>query len=208
MITFDDGYLDNFETTFPILRGHGAQAVFLLCTGMVGSSRLQWWDQIAWLMGNARRRRFSLSVPAPLPVDVDRDGPSRSLRNVIRHFKRPDNADPGGFQSALAEACYASDLPEARRRFLSWDEALAMKQGGMAVGSHTCSHRILSSLPLEQQRWELTESPAILHQRSGVAPDILPYPVGEPSSFGELTRQIAREAGHRAAFSFYGGVNR
>jgi peptidoglycan/xylan/chitin deacetylase (PgdA/CDA1 family) len=68
LITFDDGYLDNYEIAYPILRSHGAQGVFFLATGMVGSCELPWWDRIAYLVKTARRRRFSLRYPAELSI--------------------------------------------------------------------------------------------------------------------------------------------
>jgi peptidoglycan/xylan/chitin deacetylase (PgdA/CDA1 family) len=160
------------------------------------------------LVKNARRRRYTLATPVPLTIDMEREGLALGIQKVISHFKRPDNVDPDGFLSALEEASGAPPPPEMGRRFLDWDEALAMVRGGMSVGSHTLSHRILSSLPPEEQRRELAGSRDVLHQRLGVAVDSLAYPVGEPSSFSGLTRQFAREAGYRAAFSFFGGVNR
>ena len=48
LITFDDGYLDNYKTAFPILHSHGAQGVFFLCTNLVGSGFVPWWDRIAY----------------------------------------------------------------------------------------------------------------------------------------------------------------
>jgi peptidoglycan/xylan/chitin deacetylase (PgdA/CDA1 family) len=73
LITFDDGYLDNYEIAFPILRSHVVQGVFFLATSMVGSCQVPWWDHIAYLMKTARRRRFSLRYPADLAVDIDRE---------------------------------------------------------------------------------------------------------------------------------------
>jgi peptidoglycan/xylan/chitin deacetylase (PgdA/CDA1 family) len=77
----------------------------------------------------------------------------------------------------------------------------------MAVGSHTHSHHVLSQLDTNRQFEELSESRAILKKELGVEVDALAYPVGGRISFTEQTQKAARDAGYRAAFSFYGGAN-
>jgi hypothetical protein len=53
LITFDDGYLDNYRIAFPVLRSHGVQGVFFLATSMVGSCHVPWWDHIAYVVKTA-----------------------------------------------------------------------------------------------------------------------------------------------------------
>jgi peptidoglycan/xylan/chitin deacetylase (PgdA/CDA1 family) len=43
-ITFDDGYLDNFEVAAPILDKLGLPATFFVATGWIGSRVVPWWD--------------------------------------------------------------------------------------------------------------------------------------------------------------------
>ena len=38
-VTFDDGYLDNYQNAVPILTRHGIPAAFFVSTGMIGTSR-------------------------------------------------------------------------------------------------------------------------------------------------------------------------
>jgi peptidoglycan/xylan/chitin deacetylase (PgdA/CDA1 family) len=38
LITLDDGYLDNYENAYPILRYHGMVATFFIITGMLGNT--------------------------------------------------------------------------------------------------------------------------------------------------------------------------
>jgi peptidoglycan/xylan/chitin deacetylase (PgdA/CDA1 family) len=83
-----------------------------------------------------------------------------------------------------------------------------MIRGGMAIGSHTHSHHVLSQLDTNRQFEELSESRAILKKELGVETDALAYPVGGRISFTDQTQKAARDAGYRAAFSFYGGTNR
>jgi peptidoglycan/xylan/chitin deacetylase (PgdA/CDA1 family) len=44
-ITFDDGYLDNYEKAAPILERLGLPATFFLATGFIGSDEVAWWDR-------------------------------------------------------------------------------------------------------------------------------------------------------------------
>ena len=50
LITFDDGYRDNYEIAFPILKAEGVPATFFIATGFVDTPRLPWWDEIAWMV--------------------------------------------------------------------------------------------------------------------------------------------------------------
>jgi len=44
-ITFDDGYLDNFEIAAPILRRLGLPATFFVASAFIGSNRVPAWDR-------------------------------------------------------------------------------------------------------------------------------------------------------------------
>jgi peptidoglycan/xylan/chitin deacetylase (PgdA/CDA1 family) len=208
LITFDDGYMDNYEVAFPILRSHGAQGVFFLTTDLVGSCRVPWWDAIAFIIKSARRKQFTLRFPYQLSVDIDQDGLSDSLRSVVKAYYGPENTDPDRFILELKEAAQGDDPPTTMRRFLNWDEAREMIAGGMAIGSHTIHHPILSRLGREDQRRELAQSRATLKDKLGMNAEALAYPFGVEDSFSAQTMEIAQETGYRAAFSFYGGTNR
>lgn len=43
-ITFDDGYVDNFEVAAPVLKSYGLPATFFISTGFIGSNRVPFWD--------------------------------------------------------------------------------------------------------------------------------------------------------------------
>jgi len=46
VITFDDGYEDNYTTAFPILKKHNFPATIFLTTGRLGSDNYMNWDEI------------------------------------------------------------------------------------------------------------------------------------------------------------------
>jgi peptidoglycan/xylan/chitin deacetylase (PgdA/CDA1 family) len=207
LITFDDGYLDNYKIAYPILRSHGVQGVFFLTTSMVGSCEIPWWDRIAYLVKTARNRQFSLHYPAEISVDIDKAGLNKSLTAILRSYKQFNNSDAKRFMLELAEASRGEEPPRTLRRFLNWDEAREMIAGGMEIGSHTHSHQVLSQLEPEAQRQEIAGSRSIIINQLGIEVKALAYPVGHKVSFTEETKRIALESGYRCAFSHYGGAN-
>lgn len=206
LITFDDGYLDNYEIAFPILRSQGAQGVFFLCSNLVGSNFVPWWDRIAYLVKSSAKRKFTLRYPTALDVDIDKSGLEQSLRKILDLYKSPGNLDFERFMVDLTEVLGTTAMSDVPRRFLSWDEAQEMIAGGMAIGAHTHTHAMLSKLEEEEQRRELTLSRAIIQEKLNTNADSFAYPFGSKTAFTKQTEQIAEEAGFRAAFSYYGAT--
>ena len=204
-ITFDDGYINDYTTSFEILKANGCAAAFFLVPEYVGTSTIPWWDEVAYLVRNSPRPHITLSTPAPLTVTLGTDR-EPAIRTVLRHYKRPDNLHG---EMLLAELRNQADceLPAARRRFITWEEAREMKAAGMVIGSHTQTHGILGQMSPDAQEWELVESKKNIEANLGDKIDSLAYPVGIRGTFSETTEKIASSAGYRMCFSFYGGIN-
>jgi peptidoglycan/xylan/chitin deacetylase (PgdA/CDA1 family) len=52
IVTFDDGYMDNYRNAFPILRRYGVPATFFIATGFVEGQKPPWWDLRAFIAKN------------------------------------------------------------------------------------------------------------------------------------------------------------
>jgi len=207
-ITFDDGYLDNYQTAFPILRSHGLHATFFLPTSFIGTPRLPWWDTIAYIIKHSRHDSFKVNYPRPAEFRLDRAKPSATVFQVLMVCHETSTTNYAPLIDELETAC---DCPRpngsSERCFLNWDEAREMQSAGMTFGSHTHTHEVLSGLSAERQVSELAESRTILERELGRRIDVLAYPVGAAYTFNADTRAALEGAGYQAAFSFYGGIN-
>jgi peptidoglycan/xylan/chitin deacetylase (PgdA/CDA1 family) len=208
LITFDDGYLDNYQLAFPVLRRHGVQGVFFVPTGFVGTGRIPWWDAVAYVVKRSRQQRIRLEYPQVQEFDLAADGAARCIMNILRLYKQPAMRDHERFMEQLERVCDATRPNEGTARcFLNWDEAREMVQGGMAFGSHTHNHEILSKQTAAAQLEELTVSRRILEAELKQSVDTLAYPVGARDTFSPDTVAALKQAKYRAAFSFYTGFN-
>ena len=209
VITFDDGYLDNYEVAFPVLRKHGLSAMFFLPTSYVGTGYVPWWDRIAYVVKRATRPVIRLSYPHQAEFDIERLGRDMACLQVLRLYRDAATTDPDRFERELQQAC-EQECPTfaATPRFLNWDQAREMLRAGMSFGSHTHTHQILSKLTSEEQLVEVQTSRDILQRELQVPVDVLAYPVGSRHTFSDVTVNALKKTGYRAAFSHYGGGNR
>ena len=60
IITFDDGYKDNYLRAYPILRRYKLPATISLATGHINTHKLFWWDKIAYIINKTKIKKFTL----------------------------------------------------------------------------------------------------------------------------------------------------
>jgi peptidoglycan/xylan/chitin deacetylase (PgdA/CDA1 family) len=208
MITFDDGYIDNYTIAFPVLRDARVPATFFLPTSYIGSDRIPWWDQIASLLRRAKAKTIHLDYPEPRGFSLDKMHLDETIRAVLKLYKSPAMQDPERFGNMLEGVCGVNREERAGMPlFLNWAQAREMQRTGMSFGSHTHSHRILSKLDWADQVEELRGSRETMEQQLTCEVRAVAIPVGLRDSFNRDTERALVETGYRVAFSFYDGVN-
>jgi peptidoglycan/xylan/chitin deacetylase (PgdA/CDA1 family) len=209
ILTFDDGYRDNYEIAFPLLREHGVPATFFLTTGFLDRPRVPWWDELAWMAKTSRRQRLEPGswLRAPLALEGDRRA---AIDELTRAFKALPATRTEDFLDYCAEAAGTGRCPEAAATdlWMTWRMAAELRDAGMVIGGHTVSHPVLGRADELRQRREIEECARRLREELGVPMRFFAYPVGLPGSFDATTRRILERAGVTLAFSLYGGYAR
>jgi len=214
VITFDDGWLDNYRHAYPVLKREGLPATIFLPTDYVGSDQWFWPDQIAYLLRTARVQGLYVKhfeqIEALLSELLGPDGES-SVKVLLREEGAADQLIERckTFQKGQIQALVNSlavglgvSLPVGRV-VVNWDEVREMSQGGISFGSHSCSHRIMTTITPSEVSQELATSGQIL-ERAGI--NYIPvfcYPNG--NSNAEIQAQ-AKAHGYEAAVSVQMGV--
>ena len=205
LLTFDDAYLDNYTTAYPILQSLGVQGTFLLPTAFVGSNLVPWWDSIAHMV--ARSPSNLIRVPSLTDAVLDRslDGPAALTRLILRLYKNTNNPNPS---TMMAEVSESSGVPlpvfAGRRRFFSWEEAREMLRGGMAMGAHSHSHSLMGGLSAERQKEEAIISARHIADNLHFQPRVFALPCGSSSP---ETAGVLAKAGYEMSLLTRRGLN-
>lgn len=209
VITFDDGYIDNYSIAFPILKKHNCTAAFYIATGYVNSPQIPWWDEIAWIIRHCNKKSIQLSN-WPKPIDISTGTIIEKIRAILREFKLDESRSMADKITELETICQCqfNEQIKETQLFINWQQIKEMSENGMHIGSHSMSHNILSHLSVQEQTLELQQSKIELEQQLNEKITSLAYPVGNSTSFSEDTMNVAKEAGYELAFSFIPGIIR
>ena len=204
IVTFDDGYLDNYTHAYPVLRELGLPATVFLATGHVGGHAPFWWDRIAWCLFTTRRSQVALPQVAPCPFPLRSVAQRRAAtRRILEWIKEVPEAVKANFLAGLNETFEVDDrdMP-AERQHLTWEQVREMADYGIEFGAHTVTHPVLTKVAQEQLERELRESKAELERRLDAEAIAFSYPVGPMGKRGGAVRRAVGECGFRYAASY------
>jgi peptidoglycan/xylan/chitin deacetylase (PgdA/CDA1 family) len=208
LLTFDDGYRDNFEVAFPILKSHGVPATFFVTTGFLDGRMISWWDEIAWMIRNSPHRELDSNEWFERRLSLDPEGQEGAIKALIAVYHRLSLESTDTFLESLAALTGSGRHRQGYDGWMTWDEIRELRAAGMRIGGHTVNHPVLARLPADEQEQEIVDCKRRLEQELAESIRYFSYPFGERDSFDETTRAILAENDVEYAFSLYNGYRR
>ncbi len=207
LITFDDGYDDNYRHAWPILRDVGLSAMFFVSTGHIDSGRPYAYDWLVHMLCTTRAASLQapeLAIDWTLPDDL---GVRREL--AARLLDRIKTLDAQAQQALIdrlqREWSMPSDPGHPDCRPMTWAQLREMHAAGMEIGSHGVDHRMLAKMPRAAMREEIVASKRAIERELGSEARVISYPVGGPDAYDDEVVAAVREAGFRMACSYLAG---
>jgi len=170
-ITFDDGWLDNFEYAWPVLKAHSVPATIYLVSELVGHSYLFWPNRLQHIL-----------AANPDGSALPTHWPRLAADDLIEHCKRTyTDAEVSAVLDDVDRRLHLDTRAASRRNLMNWDEINSMaKADWIRFGSHSQHHaRLLEKLPRTLLHAEIAESADTIEQNVGVRPTTFCYPNGD-----------------------------
>ena len=205
-ITFDDGYRDTLTLAAPLLHELGLDATVFLVPEILSAEVNPWWERLAWAFGRSRAeaivwdgQQFALHGAATR---------RRVFGTVAEQLKRRNHERRQEAVEELVKLLSPEGADHPDEMFLDWDGARQLVREGLAIGSHSMRHAILTEEPPEAQRADLAESRRLLEDQLQVGVRLLAYPNGTRRDYDGATIAAAHAAGYTRAITAESGWNR
>lgn len=181
LISFDDGYKDNHEIAFPILKKHQVKTIFFVVTDLIGTNEWLLYDKL----------RLLVSENPLLERKVE-----EALRKMNKGLALPEDI----IVLAKSQKPYSTALP----RMMNWEELKDIHDSGFKIMPHTANHEILSFLKIIEQKQIIMSSISKLDLELQQKSSHFAYPNG---IYDSSTIEVLSSIGIKYGFTSTPGIN-
>lgn len=208
LITFDDGYYDNYLNAFPILLRRNLPAIIFLASDYMESAKPFYWDLIAYCFSKSQKDYLEIPMIGSFSWG---SGESRDqvVRNVVEIMKNIPEQEKARLIDSFPDLMNVSVSDGLfKGMFLSWDHVREMSTNGIEMGAHTASHPILTRISLNDAKQEIIKSKKKIEEAINKPVVSFAYPNGQLSDYNDAVIDAVKDAGLKAAYTLLPGPTR
>src|SRR5262245_35577513 len=204
-ITFDDGYSDNYENAFPILKQFSLPATIFLATGPLDSNNLLWHDKVFESFRQTDAQSITLKGNQYPLMTLSQK--RVALHAVLKDLRMHNTRDRNDLIQELTNKLGMTDQCCSGVMKLSWSDVEEMAKHQITFGAHTVTHPILTQIDLAEVENEIMICKNAIENRLMSPVRLFAYPNGNYNDFNETTKVILKESGFLCAVTTLWGTN-
>ena len=206
LITFDDGYRDNFLSAGPELTSRNLRAVLFAATGFMDDQATFFWDWVAEAFRWSDLTEASLPLLGPAIFDT----PQQRQIVARRWIKAAKALLEEKKQYQIGNLANRLQVPPPHEPpaglHMSWPEIGASARDCFDIGAHTVSHPIVSRLGIHEAEREILQSKTTLENVLGSPVRAFAFPNGQPGDFSPDHESILEKLGFSIGFAAHGAM--
>ena len=222
LLTFDDGYVDNYTYCFPLLDELNLQGVFYISGKSMAERKLLDVNKIHFVLASAKVRDLIQDVASELEI-YSKEQNIPSFDELYKRYAVPSRWDDK--ETVFLKRILQTGLPEAVRNhitsnlfkrwvgvdeetfanelYLDIEQIKCMKRHGMHIGLHGYEHYWMGNMELKEMQEDVQKSLRVLEDVINPTSWILNYPYG---SYNDSVVEYIKSLGCTLAMTTEVGV--
>lgn len=199
IITYDDGYRDFIDYSFPLLKKHSLPASMFVVTDCIDRNIPTWTYLMDYFFYNTKILEIK-NADFGLPVqefnvtkwhtDAERIA---YCKKVKQYLKKVPNKKRNEIVQTFTTGFDDVQMPE--NLMMTWEEIKQLQSAGVQIGSHSVSHPPLATIEDENElKTELLDSALRIKEMTGKFPSTISYPVG---SYNSGVKKMSEQVGYQ-----------
>jgi peptidoglycan/xylan/chitin deacetylase (PgdA/CDA1 family) len=210
VVTFDDGYRNNYTIAYPILSQYHIPAVIFLATRCVSDQVHCWPDRLYLAIKHTSKQGIDLtkwglpyySLRLPIEKEMANQEIAEYLKMLPRHEKDLI------LEEIIDHLKIHSISRDSDFDLMSWDDIKFLSNYGLIeFGSHTATHNILSQMDPSDAVKEIKESCETIEHHCGKSCQFFAYPNGRKIDFTDYVKEQLKKSQVDCALTTIPGLN-
>jgi len=207
VITIDDGFKDNYDFAYPILKQLDIPASIYLTTGFIGTNRAPWIDEIAYALNISPKKSLSFKeLFDNKTFNISSHLEKFEFWNTI--YERMIYLENNTKNDLVTKLLHKLNVGEKNRTrsMLDWNEVSEMSKNHISFYAHTHNHPTLSRMDSSEAMFEISESRRIIEEKIGTKVFHFAIPNGKDDDFTEELREFCKSEGFESVVTTNFGV--
>jgi peptidoglycan/xylan/chitin deacetylase (PgdA/CDA1 family) len=207
-LTFDDGYRDNLDHAWPVLKRHQVPFTIYVPSSYAEGRGELWWIVLEEVIARHAEIEVMLDGVECVFDCSTAEAKQQSFEMIYRHIRA--KATDGDLRQVIRELAFAYGVDMGklcRDLCMDWEEIAGLAADPLVtIGAHTVTHPILAKLTAEAARAEILDGGREITRVLRRSPTHFAYPVGTPDAAGVREFALAAGAGFKTAVTTRPGV--
>ncbi len=213
VMTFDDGYRDNFQYAFKTAVELQIPITIFLIPGYLDNGDRFWWGESTHLVEQAQVKDVTVAG-LTYHLQLREDQKKLSVLIDTRLRTASSVAEREQFLAQMRQTLAISEFDTCTSSAIddnmpmSWLDVYEMQKSGfVSFGAHTMHHPVLASLSDPSEvRYEVLACREVLEQQLGMKVYTFAYPIGRAEHIGAEALKAVREAEYKWAVTTTNGI--
>ncbi|MBK7966363.1 MAG: polysaccharide deacetylase family protein [Bacteroidetes bacterium] len=197
LLTFDDGYENNYKFAFPILKKYNAPATIFLISSLINSNNPTWYDLIdntRYLFNNQKHINEISKLVSELGLNSQKNMLHKSFKQWLKSQSIQKKNEILEKYLSIIGIKSMNNIDEKYWKILSSEQILTMQKSGLiSFGSHTVKHPNLDQINNDEVELELKDSKSKIENILGKKINTIAFPDG---AYNESVKNMTKEAGY------------
>jgi peptidoglycan/xylan/chitin deacetylase (PgdA/CDA1 family) len=208
-VTFDDGFRDNYDIAYPILKKYQVPATIFLSTGFIGTWETPWFISFRSLFVRTVETQFKIelggrTVTYSWSCTEEKKAVSDKL---MQYLQMCPNDERFSILSVLPSRLRVEPSGKKESLMLTWEQVREMSRSGISFGAHTVTHPVLSQVDTNVLRSEIESSKAEIESNTAQPVRTFAYPFGRKQHYPPAAPIILKSLGFSCAVTTEPGSN-
>ncbi len=207
VITFDDGFFNNFSHAFPVLKKYKIPATVFLSTNLIESNDTIWFCKIIQMIESSKEKEIFWEGEK---LSIDSCNDKRLTSSKIQASIKKLN--PSEIESAINKIFKLGDIytdySDTLFGMLTRNAIKEMQDSHLITfGAHTHNHTILSKLSKDESQKEISDSLQEVQKITGKRCNMFAYPNGGVDDYNSDHKSLLNKLNVSLAFSMKDGLS-